>query len=290
MDSFNTINPFPFRTLNSQGVRALNKPITLLWLIGQYYLFKKTDFSFAEVEPSVGSIIKDYTGNPNIIDPFWRLSNDGILKFQEAEKIRKNKSGGVTVADILLYGNAIFSQEFLQYISKKENLINYCENILENYFPESYEEDILYRTGLDFRFSSSKGEGRKKRSRDPKFRESVAIAYNYQCAVCGFNLMLGGSSVANEAAHIKWHAYDGPDTVSNGLLLCNLHHNLFDRGVFTFSDKYRLNVSDKVSSYSAGFKRWLLDYETKEIIMPRKDEWVPDQTFLSWHRVNVYIS
>jgi len=50
-----------------------------------------------------------------------------------------------------------------------------------------------------------------------------------------------------------------------------------------------LGVSDKVSSYSEGFKRWLPDYEEKEIIMPRKGEWVPRQEFLGWHRGNVFI-
>ncbi len=102
--------------------------------------------------------------------------------------------------------------------------------------------------------------------------------------------MLGGSSIANEAAHIKWHAYDGPDRVDNGLLLCNLHHNLFDRGVFTFSENYTFSVSDKVSSLSDGFKKWILEYEDRQIILPRKQEWYPSQDFLTWHRKNVFIS
>ncbi|MBN2627558.1 MAG: HNH endonuclease [Spirochaetales bacterium] len=281
-------NPFPLRTAQSQGVRALNKPITILWLIGQYYLFGRTDFSFSELEGEGGSLIKDYTGIANIVDPFWRLRSDGILVFPQEEKIRKDRSSGASITDMRRYGKASFSEAFLSYLSQKDSLIGYCESLLSDYFPESYEEEILYRTGLDYRQDYTQSAS-KKRKRDPRFRENVAIAYNHQCAICGFHLMLGGSSIANEAAHIKWHAYDGPDTVSNGLLLCNLHHNLFDRGIFTFSNSYRMTVSDRVSSYSEGFKRWLLDYEQKEIVLPRKEEWVPREEFLGWHRENVFI-
>jgi hypothetical protein len=35
----------------------------------------------------------------------------------------------------------------------------------------------------------------------------------------------------------------GPDEEFNGLALCTLHHKLFDRGVFTLSDKLNIVVS-----------------------------------------------
>lgn len=280
---------FPLKTQNSQGVRALNKPITLLWLLGHYRHKGNKVFTFQEVESGLSGIMNDYTGKPNIIDPFWRLRKDGILFFPDEDKIRTDNSGGASKVDLRKYGRAHFTKEFLSFISREDNFIHYLEAILEDYFPESYEEDILYITGLDY-LENSNGYGslRKKRKRDPKFRDAVGVAYNHQCAVCGFNLMLAGRSIANEAAHIKWHANNGPDTVSNGLLLCHLHHKLFDRGVFSFSDQYRLNVSDQVSSYSEGFKKWLLDYENHEIILPRRDEWIPDRKYLEWHRKNVF--
>ena len=276
--------------MKSQGVRALNKPITLLWLIGQYYLFEKVEFHFLEAEAVLGDIIRDYTGNPNVVDPFWRLQNDGILSFPEADKVRISKSGGPSIVDLRLHGQAVFTKSFINFIQNPDKLISYCESLLSGYFTESFEQDILYRTGLDYRSNYRQTTTETScRKRDPKFREVVGTAYNHQCAVCRFNLMLGGSSIANEAAHIKWHAYDGPDSVDNGLLLCNLHHNLFDRGVFTFTEDYTLSVSDKVSSMSDGFKKWILEYENHEIILPRKTEWYPSQDFLHWHRKNVFI-
>jgi len=50
----------------------------------------------------------------------------------------------------------------------------------------------------------------------------VLRAYEYRCAVCGFDVRLGSVSIALDAAHIRWHQAGGPETESNGLALCVL--------------------------------------------------------------------
>lgn len=68
-------------------------------------------------------------------------------------------------------------------------------------------------------------------ARSPHFRAAVLSAYRQQCAMCGLQLDLV------EAAHIVPHAHaEGSDSVGNGLALCALHHNSFDKGL-TFVDK-----------------------------------------------------
>ena len=64
-------------------------------------------------------------------------------------------------------------------------------------------------------------------------------------------------SVALEAAHIKWHQAGGPDEESNGLALCTMHHKLFDRGVFTLSDKMKVIVSE-IANGTKGFQEWVI--------------------------------
>jgi len=71
------------------------------------------------------------------------------------------------------------------------------ETILQDSFPESIIEDITRHLGLEFSF-------RQVQKRDPKFRKEVLRAYNYQCAVCGFDLRMDDVTVCLEAAHIKW--------------------------------------------------------------------------------------
>nr|WP_300465308.1 hypothetical protein [Desulfobacula sp.] len=73
-------------------------------------------------------------------------------------------------------------------------------NILEKNFPTSIHEDILEAVGIDLEYNN-----KIKRKRDPNFRDKILNAYEYQCAVCGFNVRVGNSLVALEAAHIKWH-------------------------------------------------------------------------------------
>ena len=73
------------------------------------------------------------------------------------------------------------------------------------------------------------------RTRTSNFRNNVLRAYEYKCAVCGFDVKLGDTPIALDACHIRWQMADGPDELGNGLALCVMHHKLFDRGAFTLS-------------------------------------------------------
>ncbi len=84
------------------------------------------------------------------------------------------------------------------HLSRIMNKTEIRPRILERSFPASIHEDILQAVGLDFDKISSRAK-----IRDPHFRERILRAYQYQCAVCGFNVRVGDSLVALEAAHIK---------------------------------------------------------------------------------------
>src|SRR5262249_61325836 len=99
--------------------------------------------------------------------------------------------------------------------------------LLETHFPESIHADILSAVGLIL--GVDKAAAKK---RDPQFRQRVLTAYEYRCAVCGFDVRLGSVSIALDAAHIRWFQAGGPDGESNGLALCELHHKTFLRFVY----------------------------------------------------------
>jgi putative restriction endonuclease len=99
--------------------------------------------------------------------------------------------------------------------------------ILREHFPKSYHEDLLDAVGLTLDAASA-----QNRKRDPAFRYRVLKAYEYRCAVCGFDVRLGSVSIALDAAHIRWHQAGGPDEECNGLALCVLLHKTFDLGAF----------------------------------------------------------
>jgi putative restriction endonuclease len=123
--------------------------------------------------------------------------------------------------------------------------------------------------------------------RDPKFRERVLTAYDYACAVCGFNVRLGQVSIALDAAHVRWHQAGGPAEPSNGLALCVLHHKVVDLGAFTVTPAGVLLVSDQANG-SAGFNEALMAFHGKTIRPAQKPEWRPAQEHLEWHRSEVF--
>jgi putative restriction endonuclease len=125
------------------------------------------------------------------------------------------------------------------------------------------------------------------RRRDPQFRQRVLTAYEYRCAVCGFEVRLGSVSIALDAAHIRWHQAGGPDREDNGLALCVLHHKTFDLGAFTPDSAGVLLVSDQAHG-SAGFEEILLRHHGKPVRALQRPDWRPGAQFLVWRGREVF--
>ena len=155
-----------------------------------------------------------------------------------------------------------------------------AQDLLQANFPDSLHNDILQAVGID---SVAKGHAR----RDPEFRDRIMRAYEYRCAVCGFDVRMKNVSIALEAAHIKWHQAGGPDSEENGLALCALHHKLVDCGAFTLSENHKILVSDRIHG-STGLDEWLLRFHGKKIQQPQRRVYLPDETCRSWHVNEVF--
>ena len=122
-----------------------------------------------------------------------------------------------------------------------------------------------------------------KKRRDPAFRASVLRAYEHQCAVTGFRAALGGSYFGCEAAHVQWHAYDGPDTVANGICLEPTVHKLLDAGAWTLSDDRRILVSKDFTGSDTAVVR-LRKQHGKPLGLPLEGEPMVSIEFIKWHR------
>lgn len=75
------------------------------------------------------------------------------------------------------------------------------------------------------------------------FRQSLMIAYDYRCAVTGCDVR-----DTLQAAHIVPVTANGRHHVQNGILLRADIHNLFDRGLLTIDNKYRVILHPSVRS------------------------------------------
>jgi putative restriction endonuclease len=105
--------------------------------------------------------------------------------------------------------------------------------------------------------------------------------------VCGLQLLLSGSPVALEAAHIQWHQAAGPSTVRNGLCLCCLHHRLFDLGAITINNEWIVTVSDQAAGL-LGFHEHLIIHHGRQIKMPVHLSDTPSPDFIRWHHQEVF--
>lgn len=163
-----------------------------------------------------------------------------------------------------------------------------AQYLLDSYFAESLHDDLVADVSIHRVMQPESKPSRKRNPRNPEFRREVIRAYEHRCAVCDYDIRLDNNLLGLEAAHIKWHAYDGPDEVSNGLALCTLHHKAFDLGGISLLDDLRLVVSDDLHGQNRAFDLWFLDHKGKPIRSPRHNDQRPDPLFLRWHREQVY--
>lgn len=125
-----------------------------------------------------------------------------------------------------------------------------------------------------------------QRRRDPAWRIKVLQAWDEQCAFCGYDGRLGDLPIGVEAAHVRWFAHAGPDTLDNGLALCMLHHKLFDRGALGLDHARRVMVSRTFTARTeAG--RTVYDLHGHEL-RPRPGTREPAEEHLTWHRSEVF--
>ena len=164
--------------------------------------------------------------------------------------------------------------------------------VLSN-FPATVAPDVLEAAGLDPREvlgadalipEATGGPGERRRGVGWQF--AVLEAWDRQCAFCGYDGQFAGASVGIEAAHVRWFAFDGPDSLDNGLALCALHHKLFDLGALGLDTELRVMVSAKFSARTpAG--RAVYDLHGHELA-PRPGTPLPAPAHVEWHSQQVF--
>ena len=93
------------------------------------------------------------------------------------------------------------------------------------------QTDDFQAVAVEFQMFSERAEAHlqlvRERSQQGAFRTAVMSRQGAQCVVCGFDVLEG-----LEAAHLVPKKASGTDDPRNGLVLCVLHHRLFDAGLF----------------------------------------------------------
>ncbi len=116
------------------------------------------------------------------------------------------------------------------------------------------------------------------------FRNNILEIYNWKCAFCGFSIIQ-----ALEAVHIKpWENCSRGEKLdlTNGILLCSIHHDLFDKKILTLRDDYIITGDAQRFSGNKYNKLFTTDLIGKKISLPDSSEHYPSLKYIKFHRNN----
>lgn len=280
------------RAWSRDGVRAPHKPLLLLWVLGR--LQQNQDnrpVLFTEVEGPLGALLAEY-GPPNPTSPgypFHHLTSDGLWVVttdagvgspgSNVGPLRSQKARGELEAG---FARALLTNPGL--------LVRVARYLLDANFPATLHGDIAIAVGLDLD-AVSDGEINDlapRRRRNPAFRGDVLVAYEGRCAMCGWDGRLGGDGVGVEAAHIRWFAIDGPDSLNNALCLCSLHHKLLDTGAIGITADRAVAVSRRFVGQSTVARHLVQDLIGRPLESPQAGLEGPADAYIAWHTAQVF--
>ena len=125
----------------------------------------------------------------------------------------------------------------------------------------------------------------RRKFRDRVFSRRVRSAYRERCSLTGLRLINGGGRPEVEAAHIRpvGGGHNGPDSIWNGIALCQTAHWMFDRGLVALEDDYKILVSPKAPDDAFRLLRPEMVAEVPAGFRER-----PHPNFLKYHRDNIF--
>jgi putative restriction endonuclease len=120
--------------------------------------------------------------------------------------------------------------------------------------------------------------------RERSFMHNVRAAYSNRCAITGLRLINGGGRPEVQAAHIQRVASKGPDSVRNGLALSGTVHWMFDRGLISVGDDYKILIA---KNHVPDDAVRLLN-RNGVIHLPKEQTFYPNPHYLKFHRDQVF--
>ena len=288
------------RQWTQRGKRAPHKPLLLLHAIAQLHNDRVSRLVYEQVGPKLRAWLEDFGPQREIQhpeQPFWRLQNDaGLWSVSHTVPIRPDQLSDGALRKAQAVGS--LSPQFASALLDDPALmLTVARSLLLSNWPESLHTSICESVGLDLdgiEASLARQRTRElpipERRRDPEFRIKVLRAYEYRCAMCGFDGRLDSTTVGLEAAHIQWWAVNGPDVIPNGLCLCAMHHQLFDRGVLGLTSDREVMVSAQFVGRDRAAEEMVWSLSGKELLRPRDNLDAVAEPHRRWHEDQVFRS
>ena len=135
-------------------------------------------------------------------------------------------------------------------------------------------------TLLDYAASKKRRVPMKDRVGQAGFRRIVLQAYNNRCAVTGMRV-----AEVLDAAHIQPYIEARSNHIQNGICLRADLHRLFDEGLISINDDFRLMVSEKLTKASKGYAK----LAGNKLCLPNLNENRPSLSAIRNHREQIFL-
>jgi putative restriction endonuclease len=274
------------------GRRSPHKPLLVLLALGRLHTTGSSAISWSEARTQLADLIAEFgpasrtSRAQSAAYPFTHLRNDRVWALDH--DVPMDRIGPLAKHRVV----GRMEQALESLLAQDRALrLSAARAMVDSHFPDTIASDVLTAVGFDpnavlHAQALVPDPADAERRRAPGWRESVIQAWDRRCAFCGYDGQVGGATVGIDAAHVRWFAFDGPDTLDNGLALCVLHHKLFDRGVLGLDSSMRIHIS---TAYSARTTAGRAVYQLHgQPIEARPGTPLPATDHVTWHRREVF--
>ena len=269
----------------SGAVISLHKPLLLLLTIADVIQVKSNEFKFKEIEEHLKLLLGKYglknTKSLKPEYPFIYLGSSPTLWKCSIDKSMLKNPNSVTRAEAM-DAVAKFEDNFYSYLQNIQQAKALVWQLLNEFWPEAYHEDLLRDLGLDGLLNETIAHEVQKQRRGRLFVEEVLDSYERQCAICNQSIRLGDALIGIDACHVKPIQHFGDDHVTNGIALCKIHHWALDRGAITISENRDLMISPKLNG--TRIVEYFHEFANKQIFLPRNSSFHLNEENVSYHR------
>jgi putative restriction endonuclease len=224
---------------------------------------------------------------PDIRLPFFHLHGDGCwTPLDEAGKPTLERSRTTAVR---------FDEAFLGCLLAEGFRRDLRRVLISTYFAREDEQVALFQlvgmrvpTKGELREDARRYEQAKESGREARFRLTVVPAYDYTCALTGYRCVtVGGGSIV-DAAHIHQFSDSRNNDPRNGLALSKNAHWMFDAGLWSLDDDFRILVAPGRFD-ELGAEAFLLQRKQgHRLQLPSNRDLWPAKEHLAWHRARKF--
>ena len=214
--------------------------------------------------------------------PYYHLSSDGVWSAFTKD--------GTDSLDPKATQFVKINEEFFSLTQSAEFRSMARGVLIRSYFEPAEQVALASLVNLSIadlantRSTVSENETSYQSGRDVRFRLDIVAAYNYTCALTGYRVTtIDGASII-DAAHIHQFSESRNNDPKNGIALCKNAHWMFDQGLWSLDDDYRIIVAHSAFDEDTRDQKSLRDFHGLKIALPSNTNLWPDPQHLAWHR------